>query len=59
MQSRFRELLIQVCEAEDVRVLSKDHIHMHLEYPSSFAISDLVKRLKGGPSESFSRNLQS
>ena len=51
VQSRCRELLIQVCEAEDVRilkgVLSKDHIHMHLEYPPSLAISDLVKRLKG------------
>ena len=51
VQSRCRELLIQVCEAQDVRilkgVLSKDHIHMHLEYPPSLAISDLVKRLKG------------
>ena len=51
VQSRCRELLIQVCESEDVRilkgVLSKDHIHMHLEYPPSQSISDLVKRLKG------------
>ena len=51
VQSRCRDLLIQVCDSEDVRilkgVLSKDHIHMHLEYPPSKSISDLVKRLKG------------
>ena len=26
---------------------SKDHVHMHIEYPPSLSISDLVKRLKG------------
>ena len=45
------ELLIQICDAEDVRILSgvvsKDHVHMHLEYPPSKALSDLVKRFKG------------
>ena len=48
---RSRELLIQVCDSEDVRILkgvvSKDHIHMHIEYPPRIALSDLVKRLKG------------
>ena len=51
IQKRFRELLIQVCDTEDVRILSgvvsKDHIHMHIEYPPSLSISELVKRLKG------------
>ena len=51
IQERCRELLIQVCNAEDVRMLkgvvSKDHIHMLVEYPSRLSISDLVKRLKG------------
>ena len=51
IQKRCRELLIQVCDAEDVRILSgvvsKDHVHMHIEYPPSLSISDLVKRLKG------------
>ena len=51
IQERCRELLIQVCDAEDVRILkgvvSKDHIHMLVEYPSRLSISDLVKRLKG------------
>jgi len=28
-------------------VVSKDHIHMHIEYPPKLSISDLVKRMKG------------
>ncbi len=51
IQKRCRVLLIQVCDSEDVRILkgvvSKDHVHMHIEYPPSKSISDLVKRLKG------------
>jgi len=51
IQQRCRDLLIQVCDSEDVKILqgvvSKDHIHMHLEYSPSKSISDLVKRLKG------------
>jgi putative transposase len=58
IQSRCREIIMQICDAEDVQilkgVLSKDHIHMHIEYPSRVSISDLVKRLKGRTS----RNLQ-
>jgi len=51
IQKRCRELIIQICDAEDIRILkgvvSKDHIHMHIEYPPSKSISDIVKRLKG------------
>ena len=51
IQKRCRELIIQICDAEDVRILkgvvSKDHVHMHLEYPPSKSVSDLVKRFKG------------
>ncbi len=51
VQKRCRELLIQVCDSEDVRILkgvvSKDRIHMHIEYSPSKSISDLVKGLKG------------
>ena len=51
IQKRCRELIIQICDAEDVQILkgvvSKDHIHMHVEYPSKLSISDFVKRLKG------------
>jgi putative transposase len=51
LQKRCRELIIQVCDAEDVRILSgvvsKDHVHMLIEYPPSISISDLVKKMKG------------
>lgn len=51
IQKRCRELLIQVCYSEDVRILkgvvSKDHVHMHIEYPPSKSISNLVIGLKG------------
>ncbi len=48
---RCRDLIVQICDAEDVRILkgvvSKDHVHMHIEYPPRMALSDLLKRLKG------------
>lgn len=51
IQSRCRDLVKQICDAEDVRILkgvvSKDQVHIHIEYRPSLAISDLVKRLKG------------
>ncbi len=51
IQKRCRVLLIQICDSEDVRVLkgavSKDHVHMHIEYPLSESISDFVKGLNG------------
>jgi len=28
-------------------VVSKDHVHMHIEYAPSKSVSDLVNRLKG------------
>ena len=51
IQKRCRELIIQVCDAEDIQILkgvvSKDHVHMHIEYPPSISVSNIVKRLKG------------
>ena len=51
VQQRCRDLLIQICNTEDVRVLkgvvSKDHVHIHVEYPPSISVSNLVKRMKG------------
>ena len=51
IQVRCRELIVQVCDAEDVRILkgvvSKNHVHMLIEYPPKTSLSDLVKRLKG------------
>ena len=51
VQLRCRDLIKQVCDSMDVRILkgvvSKDHIHLHLSYPPKISISDLVKRIKG------------
>ena len=51
IQKRCRELIIQICDSEDIRILkgvvSKDHVHMLIEYPPSKSISGIVKRLKG------------
>lgn len=51
VQKRCRELIIQICEAEDVEILkgaiSKDHVHLHIEYRPKTSVSSLVKRLKG------------
>jgi putative transposase len=48
---RCRDLLLQICDAEDVRILkgvvSKDHVHMHIEYPPSKSVPELVKRMRG------------
>ena len=49
IQKRCRELIIQICDVEEVEILigvvSKDHVH--IEYPPRISISQLVKRMKG------------
>jgi len=51
IQTSCRKLLIQICDAEDIVILkgvvSKDHVHMHIEYRPSQDISTIVKKLKG------------
>ena len=51
IQKRCRELIVQICNAEDVQILkgvvSKDHVHMHIEYPAKLAISEFVQHTKG------------
>ena len=51
VQERCRDLVVQICNAENVQILkgvvSKDHVHVHVEYPPSISVSDLVKKLKG------------
>jgi len=55
IQKRCRDLILQVCDTEDVNVLkgavSKDHVHMLIEYRPSMSISDFVKRVKGRTSK--------
>ena len=51
VQQRCRDLIVQICNTENVviqkGVVSKDHVHIHIEYPPSLSISVLVKKLKG------------
>ena len=51
IQSRCRDILIQSSNNENVHiqkgVVSKNHIHMHIEYAPSLSISMFVKKLKG------------
>lgn len=48
---RVRELIRQVCRAEEVDILkghvSKDHVHLFVSIPPQVTISRLVQRLKG------------
>ncbi|TLP70491.1 IS200/IS605 family transposase, partial [Maribacter sp. ACAM166] len=47
IQVRCRSLLMQICDAEDIWILkglvSKDHVHMHIEYRPSQSLSYMVK----------------
>ena len=47
---RVRELVRQTCDRFEIQILqgvvSKDHVHIHIEYPPSLSISILVKKLK-------------
>ncbi len=49
VQIRCQKLLMQICDSDDVQILkgvvSKDHIHMHIEYPEKLSINDFVKRV--------------
>jgi putative transposase len=51
VQVRCRALVVQIRNAENVQILkgnvSKDQVHMQIEYPPSISVSDLVKKLKG------------
>lgn len=51
IQERCREIIIEICDAEDIRILSgvvsKNHVHMHIEYAPKKSVSDIVKKLKG------------
>ena len=51
VKPRMRELIIQICDAEDVKIIggvvSADHVHLQIEYPPKLSIADLVKKIKG------------
>lgn len=51
VQVRCRELIKQICMAEEVEILkgvvSSDHVHLHIEYPPKISVSDIMKAIKG------------
>jgi len=51
LQKRTKDLIVQICDSENVQILkgvvSKDHVHIHIEYQPSLSISVLMKKLKG------------
>lgn len=51
IQKRCRSLIRQDCETLEIKILtgvvSKDHIHLHIEYAPKLSISAIVKQLKG------------
>jgi putative transposase len=56
IQKRCRDLIVQICDSEAIKILkgvvSKDHVHMHIEYAPAKSVSDIVKPLKGRTSRS-------
>ena len=52
---RIRDLLRQICEANDIQIVkghvSKDHIHLYVSYPPKLSASEMIKRLKGRSSK--------
>jgi len=48
---RARELIRQICDAQDVRIIkgvvAKDHVHLHVSRPPSLSESELARRIKG------------
>ena len=51
IKTRCRTLIKQICNAEDISILSgivsTDHVHLYIEYSPKKSVSDIVKRLKG------------
>jgi len=51
IQNRCRAILIQDCDALDIKIMkgvvSKDHVHMHIEIPPKLSLSGIMKQLKG------------
>ena len=51
VQERCRDLIRQVCDGLDVRILkgvvSADHVYLHLSYPPKHSVSEIMRRIKG------------
>lgn len=59
ISKRCCERVIHVCDLKEVEILigvvSRKHVHIHIEYPPRTSISELVKRMKGGTSKMFQK----
>ncbi len=51
IQTRCRNLIRQICDSEDVKILSgaigHDHVHLHVSRPPRLSESELVRKIKG------------
>lgn len=51
IQLRVRDLIKQVCDSTDVKILKgvvgPDHVHIHVSYPPNLSVSELVRKIKG------------
>ena len=51
IQKRCRSLVRQDCETMEIEILkgvvSKDHVHLHIEYAPKLSVSQILKQLKG------------
>ena len=51
VQERCRDLIRQVCDGLDIRILkgvvSGDHVHLHLSYRPKHSVSEIMRRIKG------------
>ncbi len=63
IQIRYRELLIQICEAESIEILKGfvgvDHVDMHIEYAPKLSVSYIVKHLRGRTSRKLQQEFSS
>ena len=52
---RIRDILRQVCDANDIQIIqgrvSKNHVHLYISYPPRLSVSEIVRRLKGRSSK--------
>jgi putative transposase len=48
---RLRELIRQVCESMDIKIIkghvSRDHVHIMVSVPPYISVSEMMKRIKG------------
>lgn len=55
VQIRCRDIIRQVCDVMDIEIIkgvvSKDHVHLHLSYPSKLSVSEIMRRIKGRSSK--------